>query len=868
MPVPQVRLWTPSPGEEVRGAEALVDRTVQLVQQGVSVAVVGRRWSGRTSVLAAVRRGLEDHGRHVRQVPPAPRHVEAVRGRPGGGAADRVAPDHLEEALRATSADREVIVVDDADLLDDPSSTSLRALHLRTGVPLVLAQLPRLRGRPEGQPARIVPYPVELALPPLTFEQLHELFEVRLGATVSPELTARVHRDTAGTPGLAIAVLDDAVAHGAVRQVEGAWAATGSGPAGPGSAFESLLAVCSGAERDVLDLLARVGAVPLPLAVRCVGADVLRSLEDEGLVRLVVDADEYLVALHPPGLAGHLVRQPLTVRALQVLTTVAARLHDGTSSDPRTSEVRARLDAHVRYRSAPRLPGHEAGGTRHAESVDVLEHAVRHALTGAFAAWRRSRRVQDAARVLPLVAVGDRQDELIRTVIDETDLGTDHDSFAYVEFVYSASRWSIAHGEDPHEVALRLEHEHPEDVRHRISLRLLAYLLRVEFHRLPEAYEDDLAAFCPQSALDAATARVVLAACHVVAGCHERARELLAQPRPRWPRLLDETARLLAGLAAFGTGDAAAAAELGSQMVDEGARGASSHLVVCGCLVAALGLAGRGRLDEARGQALAALLVEGGWSGVLPPGRSVRGLLGFLSVLTYRGGLAAVLGDLVGAVDGCGEVLPFSSGGLVEAMEPDLDDAPERITRPAAAITTRLRERGHVLAADSVELASLTAHDDGDAGARGGPRTWMGGPPLQALLDARRAQFARDGAGLVRAAARFAQLGMLEEAARTYSIASTVYRQEGEHALAQQARAHRVALRTGPVAASGADAAPLTNREWQIVDLLAQRLSNVQIAGRLHLSVRTVETHLRNIRRKTGAEDRHAIASLRTSPRG
>lgn len=48
----------------------------------------------------------------------------------------------------------------------------------------------------------------------------------------------------------------------------------------------------------------------------------------------------------------------------------------------------------------------------------------------------------------------------------------------------------------------------------------------------------------------------------------------------------------------------------------------------------------------------------------------------------------------------------------------------------------------------------------------------------------------------------------------------------------------------------------LTNREREILDLLAQGLSNKAIASRLYLSVRTVEGHLANIYSRLGVHSR------------
>jgi two-component system, NarL family, response regulator LiaR len=49
---------------------------------------------------------------------------------------------------------------------------------------------------------------------------------------------------------------------------------------------------------------------------------------------------------------------------------------------------------------------------------------------------------------------------------------------------------------------------------------------------------------------------------------------------------------------------------------------------------------------------------------------------------------------------------------------------------------------------------------------------------------------------------------------------------------------------------------PLTQREWEVVDLLAERLSTDEIAERLVLSTETVRSHVKNILRKLDARSR------------
>jgi DNA-binding CsgD family transcriptional regulator len=53
----------------------------------------------------------------------------------------------------------------------------------------------------------------------------------------------------------------------------------------------------------------------------------------------------------------------------------------------------------------------------------------------------------------------------------------------------------------------------------------------------------------------------------------------------------------------------------------------------------------------------------------------------------------------------------------------------------------------------------------------------------------------------------------------------------------------------------------ISTREIDVVRLVAEGLSNKEIAGRLHLSVRTVESHVPNVLTKTGLVNRTQLAT-------
>jgi DNA-binding CsgD family transcriptional regulator len=66
----------------------------------------------------------------------------------------------------------------------------------------------------------------------------------------------------------------------------------------------------------------------------------------------------------------------------------------------------------------------------------------------------------------------------------------------------------------------------------------------------------------------------------------------------------------------------------------------------------------------------------------------------------------------------------------------------------------------------------------------------------------------------------------------------------------------------GPAADRGL---PLTRREREIADLIAAGLTNRQIAGRLFIAERTVDTHVGHILAKLGCATRAQVAAIVTA---
>lgn len=152
---------------------------------------------------------------------------------------------------------------------------------------------------------------------------------------------------------------------------------------------------------------------------------------------------------------------------------------------------------------------------------------------------------------------------------------------------------------------------------------------------------------------------------------------------------------------------------------------------------------------------------------------------------------------------------------------------------------TRLRELGGIVEGPRVGLAErfAAALHDGDA------------RELSAVSEA------------------FEQIGDIVAALDAAAHAALVYRSQGRRgsAFGCATRAETLAERCGactPALRRVSEPLPLTDREAEVVMLLAEGLTNRAVAERLTLSVRTVESHIYRAMMKTGTNSRDELAAL------
>lgn len=141
------------------------------------------------------------------------------------------------------------------------------------------------------------------------------------------------------------------------------------------------------------------------------------------------------------------------------------------------------------------------------------------------------------------------------------------------------------------------------------------------------------------------------------------------------------------------------------------------------------------------------------------------------------------------------------------------------------------------------------------------------GPVPQAYAHQAIAIATDDGRLLVEAAARFDAIGLVLDAAETYTVAANALRAEGQNASATAAtgqaeeRKNKCApARTPLLALAREDVATLSGREREVAGLAAAGRTDAQIAEELFISVRTVNAHLRSVYDKLGVRSRHDLA--------
>ena len=254
-------------------------------------------------------------------------------------------------------------------------------------------------------------------------------------------------------------------------------------------------------------------------------------------------------------------------------------------------------------------------------------------------------------------------------------------------------------------------------------------------------------------------------------------------------------------------------------------------------------------------------------------------LLGRSGIREAHAGLAIVLalqGDHDAAADSaqaadsivvedCGAPTSVLAGAWLAGLQGDRSTAP-RVALEAAATHAELGNHGYEPAALYVVVlfgsAALVAERLRELAER------YPGPMREAYADHARGLVDDDPALLQRTAAAFASIGALPFAAAAAVDAAAGYARSGNMDTAvlavEHARLYRARCPGYPLLRDvDTSAIPeLTAREREIARLATAGLSNVEIASRIVVSVRTVETHLSNAYSKLGRSGRAGLVAV------
>ncbi|MCK0174495.1 LuxR family transcriptional regulator [Mycolicibacterium sp. F2034L] len=146
--------------------------------------------------------------------------------------------------------------------------------------------------------------------------------------------------------------------------------------------------------------------------------------------------------------------------------------------------------------------------------------------------------------------------------------------------------------------------------------------------------------------------------------------------------------------------------------------------------------------------------------------------------------------------------------------------------------------------------------------------TLVGGPRAAVAARYASALSTDDAGGLDQVSVEFEAMGDLLAAADAAGQAATSHRCAGRvgSAMTAASRMRRLAAAcdgaTSPAITAAAFAPPFTRREREIAVLVAQGLSNREIAQAVSLSVRTVESHIYNASARAGVTGRGALAEV------
>jgi DNA-binding CsgD family transcriptional regulator len=867
-----VRLSWPLTGrsEEMRAIEAaiLASDVSGIVVRGA--AGVGKSRIAREALSAAVSRGCE--GRWAVG-------TSAARSLPLGaftawaqsGVTDTVALVRgVIDSLTAAPAGTTVVVgVDDVHLLDDLSAFVVQQIVQRGAAKVVLTVR-------DGEP---VPDAVQeiwrdgqfdrLDLQPLSLDETATLLSATLGGSVDPDAAARLSTLTYGNVLYLRNIVEQEVADGRLEMQHGYWRWIGDPIVAPGlvELIESRIGDLPAPVADVIDALAVGEPIELAALTRITDPAAVEEADTRGLITLEPAADAVEVRVAHP-LYGEVRRRraaPTRLRRLRGLVATELAASDDRD-DIRLVVRRATLtlesdlapDADLLVRAA-----HGAVWLADLPLADRLADAAIRAGAGPEANFVR-------AHALSWLSRGDEADTVLAEI--DTSQLTDDDRARSAFLRASNMLWVLA---DPVRAKALIDDASrtaSPKARSYIDAFLTVYWFAMDQPGLATQVSKNLALNDLPAVVDAEIAWTLTAmsadagrtgeAVAIADTGYAVATRSLDAPQMRF-NIAD--AHISALLLSGWVSDAVDVAERARQQAAD----LPGTAQLLSAAVAGRAALGAGRLDAASSlleQAAVALSDSGyviGWG--------YRYHVPRATALAMRGSTSEAAATLA-TLDNLGR--PFRSLDYERSLARAWVSAGRGAVSEAITILLSAAERASANKQFAAEVICLqTATQFGDRSAA--PRL----RELEALVEGPRAGLAdrfsealRDGDAdeLAAVSDDFERMGDAVAAIDAAAHAAIEYRRQDLRgsALRCSIRADALAQQCGgastPALRQASDRLPLTDREREIVALIADGLSNRAVAERLTLSVRTVETHIYRAMAKTGTTSREELANLLT----
>jgi DNA-binding CsgD family transcriptional regulator len=865
-----VRLSWPLTGrsEEMRAIEAAIWASDVSGIVVCGAAGVGKSRIAREALSAAVLRGCEGRWAigtsSARTLP-----LGAFTAWAQSGVTDTVqlVRGVIESLTAAPAGTTVVVAVDDVHRLDDLSTFVVQQIVQRGAAKVVLTVR-------DGEP---IPAAVEdiwsggefdrLDLQPLSLDETTMLLSATLGGSVDPDAAQRLWTLTRGNALYLRNIVEQEVAHGRLEMQHGYWRWIGVPIVAPGlvQLIESRIGALPTPVSDVIDALAVGEPIELAALTRITDPAAVEEADTRGLITLepIVGGVEVRVA-HP--LYGEVRRKraaPTRLRRLRGL--VAAELAASADRDDVQVAVRRAtlsLDSDLTP-DADLLVKAARGAVWLADLplADRLAEAAIRAGAGPEANFIR-------AHALSWLSRGEEADTVLAEIRTSQLTDDDHARLAFLRA--SNMLWVLTDPARAKELIDDASRTTSPQARSYIDAFLTVYWFAMDQPGLATQASkdlelDDLPAVVGAeiawalAAISADAGRTTKAVAIADAG-YTVATRSFDGPQMRF-NIADAhvSALLLAGRIS----DAVDVAERVRRQAAD--LPGAAHLL--GAAVAGRAALGAGRLDTA------CLLLDQAAVGLSAAGHAIGWGYRYHFPRSTALAIRASTDEAAAALATLDKLRrPFRSLDYERSLARAWVAAGQGAVSEAIDILLSATERAGANGEFAAEVICLqTAAQFGDhSGAHRlqelesiveGPRVGLAARFAEALRDS-------DAAKLTAVSEDFERMGDLVAAVDAAAHAAIEYRRKDLRgsALGCSTRADALAQQCGgastPALRQAIERLPLTDREREILTLIADGLSNRAVAERLTLSVRTVESHIYRAMSKTGTTSRDELANL------